>query len=400
MRIRLNTFSSNTYLFLSGTFISYLGNGVQTIASAYLTFLETESILAIGQLFVLISIPEALISTYFGGLVDRFNRKWICVWTDFVRGGMTLLLPLSLMLGYQSVWIIYLTNFLIALGDAVFTPASNALAQEIVPEKQYTRFSISYEVVLQAGTLLSVAVGGLLADLLGVSLVLLLNSLSYVISGTLFGLIRYQSNLVQNTKDTHQSTSWRKLLQMMRNRLWKSRVLGFGLLFSLINVIIIACNTMLIPLVVQKNNDSMTVLGLTDAFSGIGMVLAGVLFAKMTNKLDEHWLVCIGYLVCAAFLILLPHGGTLWVIACTTPSAISFGIARIGLRSLIYKHIEIANAGKFFGFFNALGLVLAALTAFFASQGTVQMGYLLIAIVVAVITGIGFRFVAPTRQYS
>ncbi|HEX8581504.1 MAG TPA: hypothetical protein VF640_04210, partial [Acidimicrobiales bacterium] len=57
--------------FLAATFVTNLGNGIQTIAAAWLALVETGSALSVGALFVVVALPQVAASLSSGSLSDR-----------------------------------------------------------------------------------------------------------------------------------------------------------------------------------------------------------------------------------------------------------------------------------------------------------------------------------------
>jgi MFS family permease len=385
-------FNRNTYFFLAGTFVSNLGNGIQIIASAFLTFNQTDSAAAVGGLFVLISLPGAVVSYLSGNIADKFNRKWVCIYTDVFRGLATLIIPVCILLEIPNIWPIYLTNFLIAIGDAVFVPTSNALAQEIVDSDDYRDFNSFFEIAIQIGVLISVAFGGIFAELFGAVNILIFNGITYFISGILLGSINYVQHYTPPKTSPEQNRRidlihhWNSI----RNILRQPQLCAMGAIFALIQVIVMVSNVLLVPLVIKKNGDGMGILGITDAFAGIGMFSAMLVFKLYLKKISELTTTVIGFLICGVFLALLPLGDTIWVITFTMLNAIFFGLGRVSIRILIFKSINNNTAGRFFGFFNSCGLIFSTCAAVVTSYATdffgVEWGYLLLFVsIIAVI---------------
>ncbi len=375
--------------FLTGTFVSSLGNGIQVIASAYLALTETESVTAVGGLFILVAIPGAVLSTTFGRLADRLNRRWLCIASDLFRGTAAALVPIALWLDIESLWIIYFASFLIALGDTLFIPASNAMMQEIVPESGYQRYSAIYETTIQAGALLSVAIGGFFVEWFGAATVLAFNALTFLLSAVLIGLIRYRS-ATQNRATASQAAAARPTTFVRHYLQGPTHLLSLGLMFALVKVIVTLSNVLLVPLVIQDHGDGMDILGLTDAFAGVGMFCAGLVAARVIGVLGKLKTLLWGFVGCGLLLALLPHGDTLWVIAFTAANAVFFGHGRIALRSWTYEVLPYREAGTFFGFFNGVGLVAAGIATFFIARigadYSLQWAYLTLCLLILTVT--------------
>src|SRR3954467_6675466 len=85
----------NVSLYLAATFITNLGNGIQTITAAFVTLKQTGSTMSVGLLFVLLAAPQILISLVAGKLADRKNKKWICIVCDLQRAFLVTILAVA-----------------------------------------------------------------------------------------------------------------------------------------------------------------------------------------------------------------------------------------------------------------------------------------------------------------
>ncbi|MCA9904767.1 MAG: MFS transporter, partial [Anaerolineae bacterium] len=93
-----------------GQIVSLLGDWFNLIASAALIAQLTESGAAVGGLFVVRMLAPFLVSPIAGVAADRYNRKWLLISTDIVRG--LIVLGFLFVRDAHQIWLIYVLSAL------------------------------------------------------------------------------------------------------------------------------------------------------------------------------------------------------------------------------------------------------------------------------------------------
>jgi MFS family permease len=174
----------------SGQVVSLLGDWFNLVASAALIGELTRSAVAVGGLFVVRWLAPVIVSPLAGVVADRYNRKHILIATDILRA--IIVLGFLLIRDVGDIWLLYtLTAAQLALAGFFF-PARNAILPSIVSPRELgaanALSSATWSVMLALGT----GIGGLIAGFMGVNAAFLLDSLSFLVSAALIGLLRYQ----------------------------------------------------------------------------------------------------------------------------------------------------------------------------------------------------------------
>src|SRR5215471_6321716 len=79
-------FASRSFsLFYAGQALSYLGDGLRTLAIPLLVYHLTGSALSLGITYALEYLPFALFGLIGGALADRVDRRRLMIGCDFVR---------------------------------------------------------------------------------------------------------------------------------------------------------------------------------------------------------------------------------------------------------------------------------------------------------------------------
>lgn len=180
--------NSNFRWLWSGQVVSLLGDWFNIIASAILIRNLTDSGLALGVLFTIRMLAPFLISPLAGICADRFNRKYLLIITDIIRG--ILLIGYLFVRDENDIWLLYLLTALLFGVSGFFSPARSAILPDITSPRELgtanALSATSWSVMLALGA----AIGGLTAGLLGVYTAFVIDGLTFLISAVLLWQIR------------------------------------------------------------------------------------------------------------------------------------------------------------------------------------------------------------------
>jgi DHA3 family macrolide efflux protein-like MFS transporter len=151
-------------LFLSSQTISLFGSSLVQFAIIWYIARSTNSGIMVTLSTICSFLPQLFISLFAGVWADRYNRKILIVLSDGLIATSTLILAIVLLLGYNSIWILFLVSAIRSFGSGIQTPAVNALIPQIVPEDKLMRVNGINGTIQSIIFLVSPAVsGGILA---------------------------------------------------------------------------------------------------------------------------------------------------------------------------------------------------------------------------------------------
>ncbi|HEY1095529.1 MAG TPA: MFS transporter [Glycomyces sp.] len=362
-------------LLLPATFITSLGNGIQLVASAVLVFTTGQSALAVGWLFIAVSIPPALLSLWFGTVADRFDRRTLCLIADLASAVAALVLPVWMLAGGEPGLVAYGTAFALSLLAALFMPASNALIKERVHPARVARFSAHYEMALQLGTLLAASIGGFLIHFVGTTPLFVFNGATFIASAVVMWALRRapRAAAAVESVDGPVAASGAPMLRL-------------GFLYAVCQVMTMVSNTTLIVLVYEGFGRGAGVYGLVDALAGLGFCIAAACYPRVSARFGEFRTAAFGGLACALCSFVFPiHLAALLI--CIPPAAFLIGLSRVGMRSLLLAAVPERRAGRMFGAINAVGLGLSAgmtvVVAWVADTTHIRYGFYVLGAVCA-----------------
>ena len=383
--------------FLAATFVTNLGNGIQTIAAAWLALVETGSALSVGALFVVVALPQVAASLSSGSLSDRGARKRTCIATDLARAVVVAAVPLALLVDRAVMPTLYVSTFLVSLLDAIFVPVANGWAQQFVAPDRRRRFSSHFELWTQAGMLLSVTAGGFLAQWAGAGVVFGVNAVSFLASAAFLAGMAPDPAGAPSPAGVPAGdggaeggdVDWRRVAPAVA-------------LFAQVRTIPTIMNTLTVVLVIDVFEHGVGILGLTDALAAIGFGSAAAVFGRVHRRVGDLGAVAIGFGGAALWIVPQPLFGQAGLMVSFTIATALFGLGRVGTRVVLMDEAGTRRAGKVFGVGNAVGLLAAAAGTAAVSGAveawSIEAGYFMVAGYLLVVTVVGTVTLAARRQ--
>ncbi|MCY3779670.1 MAG: MFS transporter [Chloroflexi bacterium] len=202
--------------------VSLLGDWFSTIVISALIVRYTEGTgiqgIAVSGFLIARMLPPLLMRPLAGVLADRFDRKRLLIASDLIRA----LVVLGLLFTTRSpdylplVYVFVVVQFLVS---SLFEPARNAIMPTILYRHQLiignTLSSITWSAMLAIGAI----TGGIVAELFGTEIALVIDSFTFILSALLVALIAIpatpRSEIGQDKRD-RKDTSERTFLDGIR----------------------------------------------------------------------------------------------------------------------------------------------------------------------------------------
>jgi MFS family permease len=384
---RITTASRPERLFISATFITNLGNNIQLIATSLLVYKLAGTALAVGWVFILTAIPQVLLSAVFGRLADRFDRRRLCLIADTGSALAALALPIVILLKANASDAGYVISFVLALFASIFMPASNALFKERLPIDRMGHFSANYEIAFQGGSLMSGVVGGLVAQLVGLTPLFYFNAATFIGSAVcilavgrrpLAAIPAGTAGATGSAPDAGRPAPPAPVI--------RRPILRLAVLYGTGTVLITVVNTLLLVCIVFRFHQGAGLLGVVDAMAGIGMMCAAALYRRIKDRFDYRFLIMAGWLICVPLTTIEPIA--IWVmVPCILVASTGFGMARVPARAELMRGVEHSRVGRTFGMINAAGLAASVaatvVVALIVGHHDVVPGFLALGLICA-----------------
>jgi MFS family permease len=151
----------------TGQLISLFGDRMHQMAMAFLVLTATNSLLAVGLVFLAATLPNLLLGPIAGTFVDRWDQKEVMVVSDLLRASLVLLVPIA---AVTNLVVVYPLVFLITSISIFFRPARTAVIPRIVAEDELLTANSATWIAETLADVIGYPLAGLFVAFLGAAL--------------------------------------------------------------------------------------------------------------------------------------------------------------------------------------------------------------------------------------
>lgn len=197
----------------SASLFSSVGSSAGIIAIIWLVYSTTGSAVDVALIGIAGVVPRVAFGLFSGGLADRYSKTRLMILADFLRASMLFVLIATLISGTFILSLVLGSVFVLGIGQSIFTVSTNSFVPDTVESDQ---LSTANGLLSSSQTMMAVAgspLGGVLVSVAGVPVTLLLNALTYVVSGTLIFTVgrRSVSTAEPDTSDSSKRSFFREI---------------------------------------------------------------------------------------------------------------------------------------------------------------------------------------------
>lgn len=173
-----------------GSAISELGGAFGTLCTSILVYELTGSKTALSSMWLLYLIPSLILQLISGPFIDKWSRKWIMIFSQWMRASV-FLLPLAMLVTSSiEVWHIYVVQIIVGLITPLYTPASQAITPTVVNKEQLQDANAYIDGMTRLMMFLAPVIGGIIIKFIGIELTLSFVCMCLFISGGLLLFIK------------------------------------------------------------------------------------------------------------------------------------------------------------------------------------------------------------------
>lgn len=251
-------------------------------------------------------LPQIVVSLFAGVWADRYHRKKLIIYSDAMTAASTLLLATLFLMGYDSLWTIFIVSAIRSFGAGIQTPAVNAVIPQLAPPEKLMRVNGINGSIQSMIMLLSPAASGALMSALPLGQVFFVDVATAAIAITIMAFLKIplHHKAAQKLKGGYFTDLKQGLSYVRHSSFIKQLLVAFSL-FSFFAV----PAAMLTPLQVSRTfgNEVWRLSAIEMLFSG-GAVLGGILISAwggFRNRTNTVFLGCVGFGVCTVLLGLI-----------------------------------------------------------------------------------------------
>ena len=168
--------------FFVAMFVSLFGSGMNFAGVSWYILASTHSTVKVSLQVIVVTLPGMLVPFLGGVLIDRFDRRYLGMALDAVRGCTVLGTAALAHWGHLELWHLYAMTLVNGIGSAMYWSTVNALVQEVIPPSQFTGASAATLISVQSGMLIAGALVGFVYDSAGIAGILAIDGMTYFVS--------------------------------------------------------------------------------------------------------------------------------------------------------------------------------------------------------------------------
>ena len=167
-----------------------MSQGMQFLVLGWLVLDVTDDKTQLGLTISLYGLPNIAFLMAGGIIADRMDRKLLLMVTQAMVGTLIAVLAVLTITENVALWHIYLSAALLGVLQALNMPARLAMLSDLVGERRLLDAVAQFNMAQHAGRIVGPPVAGVLIDLWGMGVVLVLNAACYGASVFLVSMVR------------------------------------------------------------------------------------------------------------------------------------------------------------------------------------------------------------------
>lgn len=330
-------------------------------------------------------LPFLLFGPFFGALVDRYSRKKLMVFADFVRAALVICIPF-IWLNTHSLTFIIVWFFILGCFTALFTPAKMSIIANITEKDNLLEANSLIVSTGMMATLIGTLLSGVVIKFTGAQAAFYWNGFTYILSAIFILKIGYKKTeqpvgefkkvYASLISDIKEGARYVKRHVVVWDLIFISSVFSFMSSFGYILILNYATNVL--------KQDTLGIGFLLSAV-GVGMVVGAGIIMLRKDKVIYMRALTLGFIITGVFLGLFyfrpGFWGTIAVLFCTGVGA---SVATITMDTIFSRIIPDDLKGKVFAargiLTDTVFLVSLLLVGFLVKKVDVTILFMVVAV--------------------
>ena len=368
-----------TLLFMTSQAISLFGSSLVSYAILWRITLDTQSGFMMTIYILFGFLPTLFLSPFAGVWADRYDRKRLIILADGLIACATLILALFFLAGYKDLWLFFVIPFIRALGQAVQTPAVNALLPQIVPEDRLMKTNGLFSSLNSAIMLISPMVSGALLSLTSLELILMIDVVTAIAAILVMITLNVPSHV--RSEANKKQRYWQDLVAGVQY-IRKHEYIGRFFIYITILFFMVTPVAMLTPLQVTRSfGDDIWRLTAIEVVFSSGMLVGGLLIASWGGFRNRIKTMAFSTLMVGVTTLLLGVVPNFWIyLGIMAITGLTLPFYNTPATVLLQEKVEPDYLGRVFGVMGmiASGVMPTAMFIFGPLADRIRIEWLLV----------------------
>ena len=327
----------------SGVTISDLGSSVTNFALPLVAVITLQvGAKEMGYLNASSHLPVLLFALLAGVWIDRAKRKPILVASAFGQGVVIGLVPAAALVGWLSIELLYIVAFISGTLAMIYVLASTSFLPSIVKREDLVEGNARLQLSTSTTNVAGPGAAGYLVDILGAPLAILVDSVSYFLSGLFLSRIRFDESDDIKTKKNQRVIAAIKegISTLFSHPILRAMTIGTALASAAGAV----QHTVWTLFLVRTLSITPIWLGIIGSVAGGASIIGALSAVPLAKRMGAGWLMIIALLLEGIAMGVLPFTGSFgWmklpaVIAIQAVFSLAltlFSISQVSLRQAV-----------------------------------------------------------------
>ncbi len=334
---------TNIILFMIGSSMSQFGTVIYTFAIGLYVLDLTGSGLKFATTLVIGFLPTILIHPFAGVIADKIDKKIIVVLADIMCGLLYFLLFYYLQLKSLNLSAIYIVTLMTNIFNSFFAVAIDSAKPHLVRSEKLQRLNSISQIITAGTRIIGPMFGGLVYSYVDIKLFVLINGISFLLSGISECFIDFKLNLKSEFKEKIVANNiLKELKEGFIYVIYQKQIMKYYVLFVILNIGLSL--GILVPLPYILNN-SLAIrpegIGIVNGMMPVGMIIGALLVDQITKKVKWDKLLIPLALIATMIIVFIGLPGILSFIVNSKLSIVIYYSILMGVLGCILSLIDI-----------------------------------------------------------
>ena len=256
-------------------------------------------------------LSGVVFAPFAGVWADRLPRRNVMIGADLFRSALVVSMIFVSTPTMPHV-LLGLAVFFMGLGDAFGAAAAGAIIPSLVPDEKLPAANVARNIVTKGASIVGPGIGGASVFLVGARFTFIFTAVAFVLGTYFLSKIKEDLNIDKREQEPFL-TELREGLRTVRDIPW---IGAFILMVSVQLMVVIAAETVLLPVISRREFDSNTPFALAAAAFSVGSIISALLCVKIKVKHEGYVSIFVWmFIIIAPLALAFPVSETFVVIA-------------------------------------------------------------------------------------
>lgn len=359
-----------------GQAISMLGSHGVQFALIWWLAEKTSSPFMLGISGLVAYLPMSLFSPLAGIAADRYNRKFISIFSDMAMGMVALIYAIILFFFDLPVWTVFIMLCVRGIGSTFQQPAIQSIIPQLVPKDQLVKTNGWIQLLNSVSFLIGPVIGAALYSIFPISIVLLSDVVGAILASIALAIVKIPKIAKTQREEQHFVAEIKEGLQVFR----EDRKLFYIVVAEALCMFFYAPLSSFYPLMTSDYFQLSAMYGSAVELSfAIGMMISSLLFSsilKIERKIRASFIGLFGMGVISLLCGIIPPtyiGWFFFAASCICLGA-SGNVHTIPLTAYIQATVEPQKMGRAFSVLTLISSVSMPIGLLFSSPIAEKVG--------------------------